>query len=202
MNQKSIQYQGGILAIIAFVTSAALVVANHFTYDAIEQSRLEDLKAFLTQVVPKDYYDNDLVKDTVSLKLQGTTETTVYKGRLQNKVNAVAFQWSASGGYAGAIKLIIGIDREGKVLGVRVLAHNETPGLGDKIEVKRSDWITKFNELSLGNPPVDKWGVKKDGGIFDQFTGATITPRAVVRGIKEALQIFQLHRETLLGEKS
>jgi Na+-translocating ferredoxin:NAD+ oxidoreductase subunit G len=201
MNQQSIQYQGGILAIIAFVTSAALVVANHFTYDAIEQSRLEDLKAFLTQVVPKDYYDNDLVKDTVSLKLQGTAETTVYKGRLQNKVNAVAFQWTASGGYAGAIKLIVGIDREGKVLGVRVLAHNETPGLGDKIEVKRADWITKFNGLSLGNPSVDKWGVKKDGGIFDQFTGATITPRAVVRGIKESLQIFQLHREAILGEK-
>jgi Na+-translocating ferredoxin:NAD+ oxidoreductase subunit G len=202
MNQQSIQYQGGILAIIAFVTSAALVVANHFTYDAIEQSRLEDLKAFLTQVVPKDYYDNDLVKDTVSLKLQGEAETIIYKGRLQNKVNAIAFQWTASGGYAGAIKLIIGIDREGKVLGARVLSHNETPGLGDKIEVKRADWITKFNGLSLGNPPVDKWGVKKDGGIFDQFTGATITPRAVVKGIKEALQVFQIHRETILGEKS
>ncbi len=202
MNQQSIQYQGGILAIIAFVTSAALVVANHFTYDAIEQSRLEDLKAFLTQVVPKDYYDNDLVKDTVSLKLQGEVETIIYKGRLQNKVNAIAFQWTASGGYAGAIKLIIGIDREGKVLGARVLSHNETPGLGDKIEVKRADWITKFNGLSLGNPPVDKWGVKKDGGIFDQFTGATITPRAVVKGIKEALQVFQIHRETILGEKS
>lgn len=201
MNQQSIHYQGGILAMIAFVTSAALVVANHFTYDAIEQSRLEDLKAFLTQVIPKDYYDNELVKDTVSLKLQGEAETIIYKGRLQNKVNAIAFQWTASGGYAGAIKLIIGIDREGKVLGARVLSHNETPGLGDKIEVKRADWITKFNGLSLGNPPVDKWGVKKDGGLFDQFTGATITPRAVVKGIKEALQVFQLHRETILGEK-
>jgi len=200
MNQKSIQYQGGILAIIAFITSAALVIANNLTHDAIEQSRLEDLKAFLTQVVPKDYYDNDLVKDTVSLKLQGEAETTIYKGRLQNKVNAVAFEWTAKGGYAGSIKVILGIDRDGKVLGARVLAHNETPGLGDKIEVKRSDWITKFNGLSLENPPVDKWGVKKDGGIFDQFTGATITPRAVVKGIKEALQVFQAHRATILGE--
>jgi electron transport complex protein RnfG len=200
MNQQSIQYQGGILAVIALLTSAALVIANNLTHDAIEQSRLEDLKAFLTQVVPKDYYDNDLVKDTVSLKLQGEAETTIYKGRLQNKVNAVAFEWIAKGGYAGDIKVILGIDRDGKVLGARVLAHNETPGLGDKVDPKKSDWITKFNGLSLGNPPIEKWGVKKDGGMFDQFTGATITPRAVVKGIKEALQVFQTHRATILGE--
>jgi Na+-translocating ferredoxin:NAD+ oxidoreductase subunit G len=200
MNQQSIQYQGGILAVIALLTSAALVIANNLTHDAIEQSRLEDLKAFLTQVVPKDYYDNDLVKDTVSLKLQGESETIIYKGRLQNKVNAVAFEWIAKGGYAGDIKVILGIDRDGKVLGARVLAHNETPGLGDKVDPKKADWITKFNGLSLGNPPIEKWGVKKDGGMFDQFTGATITPRAVVKGIKEALQVFQTHRATILGE--
>lgn len=200
MNQQSIQYQGGILAIIALLTSAALVIANNLTHDAIEQSRLEDLKAFLTQVVPQDYYDNELVKDTVSLKLQGTSETIIYKGRLQNKVNAVAFEWIAKGGYAGDIKVILGIDRDGKVLGARVLAHNETPGLGDKVDPKKADWITKFNGLSLGNPPVEKWGVKKDGGMFDQFTGATITPRAVVKGIKEALQVFQTQRAIILGE--
>ncbi|MEY3221030.1 MAG: electron transport complex subunit RnfG [Pseudomonadota bacterium] len=200
MNQQSIQYQGGILAVIALLTSAALVIANNLTHDAIEQSRLEDLKTFLVQVVPKDYYDNDLVRDTVSLKLQGETETTIYKGRLQKKVNAVSFEWIAKGGYAGDIKLIIGIDREGKILGVRILAHNETPGLGDKVEAKRSNWVTKFEGLFLGNPPLEKWGVKKDGGVFDQFTGATITPRAVVKGIKEALQAFQQHRTTILEE--
>jgi len=200
MNQQSISYQGGILAVIALLTSTALVIANNLTHDAIEQSRLDDLKTFLVQVVPKDAYDNDLVKDTVSLKLQDNKETLIYKGRLQKKVNAIAFEWIAKGGYAGDVKLIIGIDRDGKILGVRVLAHNETPGLGDKVDAKRSEWITKFSGLGLGNPPLEKWGVKKDGGSFDQFTGATITPRAVVKGIKEALQAFQNHRLIILEE--
>jgi len=113
----------------------------------------------------------------------------------------VAFE-TARKGYSGEIRLLLGIDENGKLLGVRVLKHTETPGLGDKIEVNRSDWITRFNGLSLGNPPEAQWAVKKDGGPFDQFAGATITPRAVVNGIRDGLRLFAAHRKTLLEESS
>jgi electron transport complex protein RnfG len=98
--------------------------------------------------------------------------------------------------------LLIGIDEAGKLLGVRVLQHTETPGLGDKIEVTRSDWITHFTGKSLGDPSDDKWAVKKDGGPFDQFSGATITPRAVVNTIRDGLRLFASQRDTLLKEVS
>ncbi len=93
---------------------------------------------------------------------------------------------------------MLGMDAQGKILGVRVLAHKETPGLGDKIDVKKTDWILRFTDLSLGNPPVEKWKVKKDGGQFDQFAGATITPRGVVRAIKEGLEFFDAHKAQML----
>ena len=107
-------------------------------------------------------------------------DITVYRARKDGKVTGVAYEIYGTG-YAGEIKLMLGVDAEGNMLGVRVLAHKETPGLGDKIEVKKGDWILRFTGMSLGNPPAEKWEVKKDGGQFDQFAGATITPRAVVR---------------------
>ena len=103
---------------------------------------------------------------------------------------------------AGEIKLMMGIDAAGKLLGVRVLAHKETPGLGDKIEVKKGDWILRFTGLSLGNPPAARWKVKKDGGEFDQFAGATITPRGVVRAIHGGLKFFAAHKAELLEVKT
>jgi electron transport complex protein RnfG len=95
----------------------------------------------------------------------------------------------------------VGIDRNGEIQGVRVSAHRETPGLGDAIEAKRSDWIHDFEGRSLGNPPAEDWQVRKDGGVFDQFTGATITPRAVVRAVYRTLQYFQQHRDDLLATR-
>ena len=98
---------------------------------------------------------------------------------------------------AGDIDVILGLAADGKVLGARVLAHKETPGLGDKIEVAKGDWILAFDGLSLGNPPPERWAVKKDGGDFDQFSGATITPRAVVRALKGGLEFFAANRAIL-----
>ena len=116
---------------------------------------------------------------------------------MTGKIIGVAFQVTAGTGYAGPIEMIMGIDMQGKLLGVRVVAHKETPGLGDKIEVAKSKWITLFDGLSIGNPEKDKWAVKKDGGNFDQFTGATITPRAVVKAIKHGLEMFEKHRHEI-----
>ena len=111
-------------------------------------------------------------------------------------MTGVAYEIFGSG-YAGEIRLMMGVDASGKVLGVRVLAHKETPGLGDKIEVKKGDWIERFSGLSLGNPPVERWKVKKDGGQFDQFAGATITPRGVVAAIRRGLEFFSANRDRL-----
>ena len=101
-------------------------------------------------------------------------------------------------GYNGTIDLVMAVDRSGRITGVRILRHSETPGLGDPIELRKSDWILGFNDLSLGDPDDAGWRVRKDGGQFDQFTGATITPRAVVTAIHQALRYFGLHRERLL----
>ena len=116
------------------------------------------------------------------------------------KIVGVAYEITGQG-YGGAIVLIMGVDNTGKILGVRVISHHETPGLGDNIEVSKSDWITKFKGLFFGKPPKSQWKVKKDGGYFDQFTGATITPRGVVKAIKRGLQMLMDNRANILGTK-
>ena len=110
----------------------------------------------------------------------------------------VAFQMIAKG-YGGDIRLLLGVDADGRLLGVRVLSHAETPGLGDKIETAKSGWALGFDGLSLGNPPVDRWKVKKDGGRFDQFSGATITPRAVVAAVRRGLEFFARQKAVILA---
>ena len=112
-----------------------------------------------------------------------------------------AYELDANGGYGGPVKLMLGVDPAGKLLGVRVISHKETPGLGDKIDAAKTDWITRFTGLSLGNPPVEKWKVRKDGGQFDQFSGATITPRAVVGGIRHGLEFFAENKPRMMEKK-
>jgi electron transport complex protein RnfG len=131
------------------------------------------------------------------MKNERDKEITVYRATKNGKVTGLAYE-TFGVGYAGQMKLMLGIDTEGKILGVRVLAHKETPGLGDKMEVKKSNWILRFDGLSLGNPPIEKWKVKKDGGQFDQFTGATITPRGIVDAIRRGLQLFDANKAKMM----
>jgi electron transport complex protein RnfG len=177
-----------------------LALAYGLTKEPIEKSELEDLRHSLEQVIPASIHDNNPAADTMQLKLDGKN-LLVYRARRANRVTGVAFEASRRG-YSGEIRVLLGIDANGKLLGVRVLQHTETPGLGDKIEVNKSDWITRFTGKSLGDPPEAQWAVKKDGGPFDQFAGATITPRAVVNGVRDGLQLFAAHRNTLLEEVS
>lgn len=182
-----------------FATAAAvlLVGINQLTTKPIANRLAEDLRASLNQVVPKGSYDNNLLSHPLKLKDEAGNPVLVYRGMRNGRVSAIA--WELSGqGYAGEIRLIMGVTADGSILGVRVLSHSETPGLGDKIEEKKSDWITHFSGRSLQNPTDEKWKVKKDGGVFDQFSGATITPRGVVAAIHKGLQFFQTHRLTLL----
>lgn len=190
-------YQTALLGVAALLTSAALAMASKATGPAIEAAAAEDLKQSLTQVLPGQY-DNDLLKDTVVLP-GPDGEVTVYRARKAGRVAAVVFQVSGRG-YAGAVVSMMGVDRDGHILGVRVIGHKETPGLGDKIEPAKSDWIHAFEGKFLGQPPADKFAVKKDGGVFDQFAGATITPRAVVNSVKGGLEFFDREKARLLDE--
>ena len=197
--QRSI-YHIILLGAIALLTSAAIGFANHLTRDDIARRQLEDLQATFQEVMPTSYYDNEPVHDTVVVKDEGDRSVTVYRGRRGSQVQAVCYQVKAPGYGNTAMTIAIGVDRTGKLLGVRIVSHNETPGLGDKIETSKSDWILRFSGRSLGDPPLNQWGVKKDGGVFDQFTGATITPRAVVKAIKHGLEFFTANQALLLDE--
>jgi electron transport complex protein RnfG len=147
-------------------------------------------------VIPDEIHDNNPVMDTMELANAEGKAVTIYRARKDGKVTGVAYEIYGTG-YAGEMKLMMGIAADGRLLGVRVLAHKETPGLGDKIEVKKGDWILRFTGLSLGNPPAERWKVKKDGGEFDQFAGATITPRGVVKAIHGGLEFFAANQTKL-----
>jgi len=192
-----LSYQGILLGGVALLTSAALAYASRATEADIKAAEAADLKQSLAQVLPGEY-DNDLLKDTVTL-LGKKGEVLVYRARRAGKVEAVVYQ-VVGNGYAGNIVCVMGVSREGKILGVRVISHKETPGLGDKIEPAKAKWIFDFDGKWLGEPPADRWAVKKDGGVFDQFAGATITPRGVVNAVKGGLEFFDASKAQLLDE--
>lgn len=161
----------------------------------------EDRLNSLAQVLPKTLYARNPLDNVVTLTNDEGKTVTVYRAEKAGQITGLAYEISGTG-YAGEIRLMLGIDPQGKILGVRVLAHKETPGLGDKIETRKGDWILRFSGLSLGDPPAAQWKVKKDGGQFDQFAGATITPRGVVAAIRQGLQFFHRHQAELVKVKS
>ncbi|MBI5438238.1 MAG: electron transport complex subunit RsxG [Nitrosomonadales bacterium] len=201
MSQQRTLIHGLILGAFCLGFGLMLVLTNSFTKDDIALRAVEDRQNSLKQVIPDSIHDNNLATDTLTLKNDQGNEVVAYLSTKEGKVTGVAFETSGSG-YSGTIKVMLGVDPEGKILGARVLAHKETPGLGDKIEVKKSDWILRFTGLSVGNPPLDKWKVKKDGGQFDQFAGATITPRAVVKAIREGLKFFDANKTKIMEFKN
>jgi electron transport complex protein RnfG len=163
----------------------------------------------LLEIIPANQHSNDMLLDTVSIPRQYWNTLGLNNGgelniaREDEKILAIIVPGIAADGYSGDIKLITGIYMDGTVAGVRVLSHSETPGLGDKIELRKSSWINSFKGTSLNDPKPARWSVKKDGGDFDQFTGATITPRAVVTHVKRALDYFAAdhQRITRLNER-
>lgn len=188
---------GVILGSFCLGFGLVLAVTDQVTVDDIAARALEDRTNSLSQVIPDDLHDNSLVADTLEMQNDHGKTITVYRARQAGKITGVAYEIFGTG-YAGEMKLMLGVDATGRVLGVRVLAHKETPGLGDKIEVKKGDWILRFTGLLLGDPPPERWKVKKDGGEFDQFAGATITPRGVVGAIRGGLDYFAANKHQLL----
>jgi len=195
--KKRISYQGTLLGGFATLAATLLVMGNIGTFDTIQQRVADDLQASLRQVVPDALHDNNLLDNEIHIQHQ-QQDVVVYQGIKDHQATAVAYGITGQG-YGGEISLIMGVNNRGEILGVRVLSHAETPGLGDKIESAKSDWIFHFDGLSFDNLALAKWQVKKDGGVFDQFSGATITPRAVVKAIREGLQMFSQHRAELLS---
>jgi electron transport complex protein RnfG len=189
------------LAAAATVAVGLVALVHDAAQPSIEAARRDQQLARLTSVLGDIRYDNDPLTDTMVLEdpeLFGDAgPATVHRVRLGGRTVALLLEVPAPGGYSGTIALLVAVDPSGRLLGVRVTAHRETPGLGDFIEERRSDWIRRFDGRSLVAPPVARWRVRKDGGDFDHYTGATITSRAVVEAVRNALLLVARHREAL-----
>ncbi len=199
---KTLLKTAGLL--LAFVLVADLILSGTktLTQTRIEQAQARALMTQLAHVFPASAYDNALIESQQTRvdAAFGTLEPVrLFVATLKGQPAGIVYLTRTHKGYSGEIEMVIGIDTQGVIQGVRVISHKETPGLGDKIETLKHDWITQFKGLTLGQPPAKDWSVKKDGGVFDQFTGATITPRAVVAAIKATLDFHQAHQSDVFA---
>ena len=202
----SMTRNGLLLGLFAVATTATIAGTYLGTRELISENQRHAEQSALLEIIPADRHDNHLIDAGIpvddSLLLGLRQPRTAYVARQDGSAVAVILPVVARDGYTGDIDMIVGINADGSVAGVRVLAHRETPGLGDKIELKKSDWIRSFDGRSLQSPPPEQWTVRKDGGVFDQFTGATITPRAVSQAVARSLTYFNDHRERLLAPEN
>ncbi|MEL4241997.1 MULTISPECIES: electron transport complex subunit RsxG [Shewanella] len=203
MNNPMIK-NGLLLALFALLCTGLVAVVNQQTFDEIKLQQQKELMGILHQLIPDELHDNELTAQCTLLQNKealGTEDALpAYIATAAGKPVAIALEAIAPDGYNGNIKLIVGINTQGEVLGVRTLSHQETPGLGDKIELRKSDWVTKFVGKVLTSEDDKQWQVQKDGGDFDQFTGATITPRAYVKAVKRAVWYFTQHQAEIFSQ--
>lgn len=200
MIKHPITLAGVILAFFAVLGVGLVALVHDQTKERIIDNERQALLKQLHALVPEHTIDNDIVTDIVTVSDQdrlGGKETQVYLGRKGGRPVAAVFTSVVPDGYSGPIKMLVAVRIDGSLGGVRIVSHKETPGLGDKIEERKSDWVYSFNDKSLENPPQTKWKVKKDGGVFDQFTGATVTPRSIVNAVKNTLIYFRDHGRSL-----
>jgi electron transport complex protein RnfG len=208
-NAVPVMMSGLLLGAFGIIGAGLVGLSHEGTAARIADNERQALLDQLHVLVPSQYIDNDLLADVIEVSAPqqlGTATTRVYRARRDGEPFAAVMSPVITQGYSGPIQLIVAVRADGSLAGARVLSHRETPGLGDKIEVERSPWMLGFAGRSLGDPPPSGWKVKRDGGVFDQFTGATITPRAVVSGVKSALEYYAGHRDALFmnpveGEK-
>lgn len=191
------------LALLVFSVVGAALLAGAYTATRpnIDKSEQAEKLALVSQTLPRGSFDNDLIRDArplpadplLGLKRPGLA----YPARQGGAATAVVLEAVAPDGYAGEIKLLIGIQADGRISGVRVTAHHETPGLGDYVDIAKNDWIRQFDGKSAHDPAAEGWKVRKDGGQFDSLAGATITPRAVVKAVHQALRYYEAHQAEL-----
>ena len=193
---------GILLGFVALLCTAISAGIFFLTKDKIDAVMAAQQRELLLQVIPQDYFNNNLLESAVipqDKNLVGIQK--IYFAKKDGNVSAYAYETTAPDGYSGDIHLLVGLDPKGEILGVRVIEHHETPGLGDKIELRISNWILNFTHQSINDYNLNEWAVKKDGGKFDQFSGATITPRAVVNQTKRSALIM-LNNQALLQQLS
>lgn len=198
-----------ILFVFVIVFTGLLSGAYQWTKPAIEASAAEEKMKLVDEVLPRSEYDNALLADTAALpptpELGLADPSTVYLARKGGQPVAAVFESVAPDGYAGKIRLVVAVRADGRVAGVRVTQHKETPGLGDYVELKKDKnkarpWITQFVDLSLATVADREWKVKKDGGRLDYYAGATVTPRAVAKAVLKAVKWFEANRDHLFAE--
>jgi len=201
-NKTLVMKAGWVLGLFSLIGIGLVALTHSVTHEQIaENERLFVLKN-LRELIPNNLHDNDLLADTITITDSdafGTnTGITIYRATKNQRLVAIIATPTAPDGYSGSIKLLVAIKDNGELLGVRAVSHHETPGLGDAIDTNKSDWIFAFNGRSLANLDAKRWRVKRDGGEVDQFTGATITPRAVVKAVLKTLQYYQANRATFI----
>lgn len=202
----AISRNSALLGLFAVVTTGLIAITYLGTRDDIARAERAAEARQLLEIFPADTHNNNLVDDRftvdASAPLLGLREArTGYRVRRDGAVVGVILPATARDGYSGDIRLLVGVTRDGQVAGVRVVAHKETPGLGDAIDLRKSPWVLDFTDRSLSDPPLARWTVIKDGGNFDQFTGATITPRAVVIGTRKVLEYVALNAAQLFEQQ-
>jgi electron transport complex protein RnfG len=200
---KKISSTAAAMIIFSLLASTALSISYFVTKTPIEESDARAKRIFLNQVIPSNLYDNNLVKDTISVEpnplIGNKKNIDIYRAKKNNQVIAVIIETIAPDGYSGEIKTLVGVGQEDKILGVRVITHKETPGLGDYIEIEKSQWIKNFDLKSLDKMTEKEWAVKKDGGDFDYVSGATITPRAVIKSTYKSLLYAKENKKRLFA---
>lgn len=199
----AIRKNGLTLAIFACATTGLVALTQYLTKDQIKLQEQKQLLSVLNQVIPEEMHDNNLVAacTMVSAPDLGTVSSMpTYIATKDGQPTAMAIESIAPDGYNGEIKIITGIDNQGKILGTRILSHQETPGLGDKIDLRVTDWILSFTGKQVTESNWNSWRVRKDGGDFDQFTGATITPRAVVKAVRNTVNYVNKSRDEILNQ--
>ena len=182
---------GALLGLVALLCTAISSGIFFLTKGKIDDAMAAQQRELLLQVIPQNYFDNNPAESVAipqDERLQGIQK--IYLAKKNGQISAYAYETTAPDGYSGNIRLLVGLTPQGEVLGVRVIEHHETPGLGDKIELRISDWILSFNNQPINNDNLSEWAVKKDGGKFDQFSGATITPRAIVNQVKRSALVM------------
>jgi electron transport complex protein RnfG len=190
-----------IVMAVGLVVAAIVTSVAHVSADRIRLNEQAWIRQHLDALVAPGSHDNDMLADTISVAapdLFGTaTPVVVYRARKAGQPVAAVVRTVAPDGYRGPIELLVAIAHDGTLLGVQVIRHDETPGLGDAFEKREPDWLPRFRGLSLSNPPQQRWAVRKDGGDFDAFTGATITPRAIVKAVRRALEFHRSYEDRL-----
>ena len=183
-----------ILGLFSFVGLGLVSLVNYATQTKIADNEYQAQLQSLQQLIPQNLYDNDIINDRII-----TAQQIIYRARKQGKSVAVVIASKTQQGYNGTIKLLVAIWKDGSIAGVDIVSHQETPGLGDKVETRRSQWLQGFNQQSFTTIKPEYWTVKREGGAFDQLTGATITPRAIIHQVKACLLYYQNHRDEIFN---